>query len=503
MSQNVTKDEYLDKGFDYSKLTKQELRQIMSELNVENIPPLSSLKSVILDTYKANVFDKIDQLKKDQTPENIFQSGSTSSKVVVEVEIPKKQSQDHLDDDFKNKYFNDTLSGDSSLVHVLKSSDEHKDKDVNLTSVSNKLSKRTNALGSCLNDVNESFKKAESSFRKENDSIISRKDSMANPKILINESLDSSILKSDNISYVDSVVIKNDPIDKEKSPIKPSTPKIQRARSNSSSNSKRHIFFNIIFVLIAAVCIYLKFFCPYCDGTNSKFCIPIPPNTTLIDGQLICDDGYQIIRGIINICIPDNSKERKLARKVRDIIKLLQYMKGDFKHGFATTDKVKLDLLTTDQNVIERLRTSGLTIISENGDIKATSYRTSFRIFMKYYSIVLIKLTVLIVVLFLFFKYLLNRRRKSQLLKTQAFSMSKEVLEILNRQVLMSTRSLQFKSFVTEDQLVDALEIKKELWPYVRNVLSKNSNVQLGMDENNKPTLKWVGPIIFKADPLE
>lgn len=55
MVHKIPREEYLDKNFDYTKLTKQELRQIISEINLENIPSLTSLKSTILEAYKSSI----------------------------------------------------------------------------------------------------------------------------------------------------------------------------------------------------------------------------------------------------------------------------------------------------------------------------------------------------------------------------------------------------------------------------------------------------------------
>lgn len=109
MASKISREEYLREDFDYTRLTKQELRAIMSENNVMDIPPITALKSTITEAYKAHIHDRIDILRKEYetnfSNENIFQSQSSNDSHLeepecttdrVEITLPQNKSMSFI-----------------------------------------------------------------------------------------------------------------------------------------------------------------------------------------------------------------------------------------------------------------------------------------------------------------------------------------------------------------------------------------------------------------------
>ena len=62
MPLEIENKEFLKEDFDYKKLTKPQLREIMSKLNIEDIPSLYSKKDEILKVYKKQVHDRLKEI---------------------------------------------------------------------------------------------------------------------------------------------------------------------------------------------------------------------------------------------------------------------------------------------------------------------------------------------------------------------------------------------------------------------------------------------------------
>lgn len=61
----INKKDILNKDYDYTRLTKPQLREVMSMLNCEDIPSLYVKKDELLEAYKEQVYDKLDQIDAD------------------------------------------------------------------------------------------------------------------------------------------------------------------------------------------------------------------------------------------------------------------------------------------------------------------------------------------------------------------------------------------------------------------------------------------------------
>lgn len=414
-SQKITRDEYLDRSFDYTKLTKQELRQIMSENNIEDIPPITALKSTILEVYKKTIHDNIETIKSNFSSENIFQ----------------KEKKKHRNESFVDESIN------KSTIHTSRS---------------------------CI----------------DNSSLVGH---------------NTSVSQSSVSSEMNSTAFSN----KQKVPFVA----IPKRTPKESPNQQKRCFFSckkILAVIVLAVVAYFKFFCPYCKpGMN--FCIPVPPHSAAINNQLICDKGYRLCRGICDICVLDTDHENEVIRKANGYIKMLEYLKGDFKYGFAKSPKIRSTVIT-DPEVMKILQNSSAVIVSDQW-IEARNLKVGLRILIKFYSIFLIKAGVALIVFIVIAKVIINRRKKTSILKAQAAAVSKEVLDILNRQIIMSVRSSQFKPHVLAQQMRDALDIKEDVWKFVEETIKKNSNVEKAVDEQGRTMWRWVGPVLYKSEAID
>lgn len=425
--EQISKEEYLDKNFDYTKLTKQELRQIMSENNVQDIPNLTSLKSVILESYKANIFDRIDELKKKFSKDNIFQSERGLNQSFI--------SDSVLTDG--NTHHNSNATRDLSELDIEKSM-------------------------SSVNQMGNSF---------------------------INQSFD---VEEPNSSFSN----------KFKTPFI-AIPKKSSTVSTKPNEKKKCLtcgkFLNFCFLIFVLLCSYLKFSCPYCKPDSKDFiCIPIPPHTKLVEDKLVVDDGYRLVKSVIDFCVPDNQLERQTLKRVNEYITLLESLKGDFKYGFAKTPRIRGSIVS-DPKVLDGLLKSGKVVLND-GLLEAKKAKVNVRSFVKFYFYFLIKLSVGLVGLMIFLKIYLRKKKARSQMKTIASGVAKEVLETLNRQIMMSIKSSQFKPYVLSIQMRDALEIKPNIWEFVEEIVSKNSNVEKSKDANGQTVWKWVGPVLYKSN---
>lgn len=97
MVKEIPPEEYLKKDFDYSKLTKNQLRKIMHENGVEEIPALTAKKSELLDAYKSSIHNRIDVLRRrgSISSENPFQKSKKKvSNIFENVPSPANRTQD-------------------------------------------------------------------------------------------------------------------------------------------------------------------------------------------------------------------------------------------------------------------------------------------------------------------------------------------------------------------------------------------------------------------------
>lgn len=101
--------------------------------------------------------------------------------------------------------------------------------------------------------------------------------------------------------------------------------------------------------------------------------------------------------------------------------------------------------------VINLLKKSNKLLI--NGDFVEGNYKSvGFRTILKVNSFKMSKILIPIILMFIMIKIYLSRRRYKNELKSKAVTINKEILNILNRQLLLSVKSPNCKAYVLEDQ---------------------------------------------------
>lgn len=436
MTSQRTKDEYLDKDFDYTKLTKQEMRAIMSENGIEDIPPATALKSTIMEAYKTSIHDRRDSIRSNFSGDNIFQKKITDREHTSSSFISNASRHDN-----KSSPANSTIdaSNDTTLGN-------------------NKTGKHSSNSSNIADDESEV-----------NSTAFNRKPKL--PFIAI-------------------------PKRKTEEPIS-KLPVIKIPPRNSNSTSI-FSFKRTVLLLFLATCCYLKFYYPYC-GPGMKFCAPLPTHSKLVNGILVCDSGFKLQRGIVDICVSDVPSEYQTLKRVEDCVRLLEYLKGDYNFGYAKSPNMKLSLIS-DPAVLSALKKSPRVVVS--GDtVEAIAPRTSIRVFLRFYSLFLLKIWLGLVIFTVLVKLYMRRRRRIAMMQSKAGTISKEILDILNRQIMMSVKSTQFKPHVLAQQIKDALDIKDDLWKYIEGIIQKNSNVEKIVDDQGKAMWKWIGPVLYKTEP--
>lgn len=478
MSGQITREEYLDKNFDYTKLTKQELRQIMSENNIQEIPPLTSLKSVIIDAYKTSVHDRIDWLKRNFSQENIFQASASNDEFQ---ESPQKSRagdlhsmiESSLVTDSKNKSSvddtrangeNKSLNNENGRARVgaipRKDRAAHPDESFN----DSFMSVHSSRIGSSFNGQNSVVDPSESVL---NDTTIALNPISAKENDGLKEPAAAPSLKS--------------PLDRTQTPRR--------------LFKKRHLFL----ALVVSLLVYLKLFCPYCTRDGKRLCVPLPTHSYLVDNQLRCERGYRIAHGIITHCVVDDSEHIKNVKKADKIIQILEYAKGEHRYNAKSVHRLRLVHLTSDAEVIALLRRSEK--LSFAGDfVEARDGRVSFRVFSRFYLFRTVKILIPLVLGVFLIKVYIGRKRRHALMMKQANAIAKDVLDILSRQFIASTKSAVFRTYVYEVQLRDALDVKGALWGCVKQIIQQNSNVECKTDATGKATWEWVGPILSAND---
>ncbi|KCZ75821.1 hypothetical protein H311_03192 [Anncaliia algerae PRA109] len=106
MREKPEKSIYLNKSYDYTKLTKDQIREILFDNNIPDIPQANNKKEVFLEFYKINIYDKIDELKKQVIPsdegieyegKNILQSNlNEDEKTIISTEEEGKHDRDNI-----------------------------------------------------------------------------------------------------------------------------------------------------------------------------------------------------------------------------------------------------------------------------------------------------------------------------------------------------------------------------------------------------------------------
>lgn len=169
MRDKPNKSLYLNKSFDFTKLTKDQLREILFDNNIPDIPPANSKKDVFIDFYKKNIHDKIDLLKKEVKPndEGIEYDIKSPIKEIITKNIESPEQIDLF-----RKKSKSPLRKEKS-TNQINSSFTQKSEDKSLTT-----EKPTNQIDSPFTK-----KREDKSTKKEDDSLFLKADTLIHEKI--------------------------------------------------------------------------------------------------------------------------------------------------------------------------------------------------------------------------------------------------------------------------------------------------------------------------------
>ncbi|ORE00589.1 hypothetical protein A0H76_2185 [Hepatospora eriocheir] len=466
----MNRKKYLDKYFDYKSLTKIQLRDVLSQFNIPNIPPLSAKKSVILRFYEENIYNRIEHLKElDSTNfsnQNIFQSSVTNSPVKSSLNNLNNTSLDNINSSF--------VQSDNSFISNLNSENFYiKGDDIRETSKikidNDKEEIKTKTLDSFFNSVQN------------------------NSKIELGEELN----------------------EKSNEEIKNKSSFNEEIHSNNDVN-RRSLFFSIIFRMIKVIfklfkytfyllilssiglVIYMKFFLPYCDGTR-KWCIFLPKHGLLVNGKLKCAKNFKKVTSIIDHCVFDQSIILAKKFRVDSIIRKLNYIRGEYEYGYRSTPRVPVERLETDSEIIEMIKNSNLVIFTNNYTVvESIMTKVSFKILLRYGITIFLKyaITIMVIISICVYFFILTRSRIKS--SREAEKLLPPILESLRRQIMTAIKTPVVYEYVYSKQLKQAFQCNDEIWTYVERKLIKNVNVET-KQENNDLCFKWVGPIYFES----
>lgn len=508
MAKEILPEEYLNRDFDYTKLTKTQLRRIMYENGVEVIPPPTAKKLELLEAYRKGIHDRIDVLvgkKKNISMDNPFQKGSPGKKELFE-KIPDTPGMDSKDrgssrpgepitstprkeDGIHNGSMLSMSSRNSSLVRAMPPAQE----------------KRTSSASESLV---ESSRQASGSPTPNNSNVDFCGSSLSSSFIHSSSSGCSSASKRSDRE------IGNSELRKRAFTSDPTLDKVEKSRHSSpngrgSRPSEKHgrqasagrkgaWCLAIVSATACAVAMYFRFLCPYCE--DGRFpCIPVPEHSRVSGGRLVCDKGFVARQGFFgSYCIKDNRREREMSRRVRELRRALERRSGDYIYGMAPSKMMRVEALTRDPAMVERLRKepgivmSGEVVYSVNAKV---GIKTFFRYYFRRMAMFAIPLALTMVIA----KVVGMARRKREERLHTARKIMKDIVDVLVRQIYVSTKNTNFPSYVYIEQLQDCFGVDRKVWKEVEDMVLRNSNIREACVENKK-VWEWVGPILYKPE---
>ncbi|AFN84149.1 hypothetical protein EROM_111680 [Encephalitozoon romaleae SJ-2008] len=514
MPKDMVPEDYLNKDFDYTKLTKTQLRKIMYENGVEAIPPLTAKKSELIDAYKENIYKRIDVLmsrRKNISMENSFQNVSPKKKYVFEEvpDIPVTNSKG--EDPYKKPYSEASMSDIGTPRKDVKEIKESTSRNFSPKSSSfvEKAPSNQEKRNSFVEDEAPGGSSLVAGMSAANNSTIGFSGSSFSSSFIHSSSSGRSSIsrrneKQGSSSDVRKRAFTSDPtLDKPELQSEHSSP---RSSSNFTeinatrfrSRSKKNKWFLVLSIIGFAVAGYFRFMCPYClDGR--RFCIPLPEHSKINNGRLACDKGFIIKHGILrDYCIEDNRHEKEMSKKIKELKKILERRSGDYMYGMIPTKSVPVKLLSSDPEIIERLKKE-VGIVISNEMIYSVNARVSMKTFFRYYFRRMIMISTPLAIIIIMIKIIGMFRKKKKERLQAAQKIVKDIADVLVRQIYVSTRNANFPSHVYIEQLKDCFGVDRKVWREAEKMIRRNSNIRESCIEG-KSAWEWVGPILYKPE---
>lgn len=236
---------------------------------------------------------------------------------------------------------------------------------------------------------------------------------------------------------------------------------------------------------------------PYEDG-KCFFCVRVPEHGNIVNKKLVCDKGYVVKWSIFGIyCAKDNYKKRLFL----EILNLLAFRKGDYIYGRVKNPSINIKDLTENESIIREIKNHPL-LICEGDQVSSKNYKVSVRTFLHFYAKRTISICLPITLCLCLIKYLLYKRRKRREVELLSKKVTKDVLNVLLRQLIISTSNTRFPEYVFIDQLKDVFGEDSAVWQNVIKNVSKNANVST-LKMKDKDAWQWIGPIVRRKESIE
>lgn len=335
MTQAIDKSTYLKKDFDYTKLTKDQLRGIMFENGVENIPPITELKSAFLRVYKKEIHTRIDELSKpvkadgsdiknvpNFSTENPFQSPRRKSDGTKDTQGTPAKS----DGKSAAERGIDMSTGRASNVKINLRKSPIRDTTQAKSPVRGAKTQTTPMRGNIESptkgpSLSKSTPKAEtpkvqpkrsspfvqsspqtSKPKKPSENTIARKAPPSGvdkrkPAAQAADARKGAASKKEDLS--------TDTADEQRGAQDQSylvkTPSRIKKLNFESPVIEKGSWREVLVYILLALYVYFRFICPYC--TDGKIlCMPAPKNAYIEGGSLKCNPGFVFRRGLVNKC---------------------------------------------------------------------------------------------------------------------------------------------------------------------------------------------------------
>ncbi|KAM0676313.1 hypothetical protein GVAV_000278 [Gurleya vavrai] len=378
-SQEIEPVQYLDKNFDYKKLTKLQLIQIMLKNNIKKVPNIQTRKDKIIELYEKSIYNRIDEIQSEiekinslstnqnrkkrlsKLEENSFNE-STKNNFSVNERSYKTNSKISINSEINDKSQNETK------FSFLREPKQINLQDKNVSLLQNEsISKKM----SLINDDKESEKNDRNYLSKENSFIESfspqrktKKESLKNNQSILHEDIkkEDSRFKSLNFknskSNIETFIkhkdkIKGSKILDENELIKPRKKSLSKINQSeifikhlNDKKSKFTKYVKLILIIFLSIIIYLKYFCPYCQN-NELLCVKLPKKAKFLENEIVCEKGYVFNQNLFfkNACVIDKSKEFFKKNLVRVIVEELRYKNNEFINGLIFDNKISKDKL--------------------------------------------------------------------------------------------------------------------------------------------------------------
>jgi hypothetical protein len=340
-------DDYLRKDFDIGKLTIPKIKKILIENGITEFPTRAK-KDQLIEIFKENIGlirkKKKEKKKREESrSKNIYQEGRSS---IIELEVNKKDGEggEYTIGRYGKDVKGDIKGKDVDIGKDVKGDiKDHKDqKGDKFISINKQTPSKTILPPSSPPSHNSSFLdsltahlRSTSRRRKSLEDVNKGNINNGNKgKVIVD--VDSGV---SDTSFFNSQndINKNKVVKEDKRLIIPSP--------NHIPSKSRSLYFLLIPSLLLLIPLY--FLLPYCTN-GDLICLPPPKNGKIINGKLICDNGFILKKSFLRErCIKD-SKEIRMLKKINSIINELEILKGDYKYGLAKDSKKKISEVIRD-----------------------------------------------------------------------------------------------------------------------------------------------------------